>query len=230
MPITKSLAKSISNYNSRQSLGSRLRAKRIAPLLRFIESVSQEHGCVNIIDIGGTDEYWGIVSQDYLEEHKVRITIVNLPGAELPDNYGPFTFIHADGCNLAEFEDSSFHIAHSNSVIEHVGDWSRMVQFSKELKRVAQRYFIQTPNYWFPIEPHFMAPFFHWLPKPARIWLVMKFSLGHWKRASSVDDAVRIVESARLLNKKMFRELFDDSQIVTERLAFLPKSFIAIRE
>lgn len=196
MSLTKSLANKISNYGSQKSLGSRFRARRIAPLFQFIETVSQEHGCVNIIDVGGTKTYWGIISRQYLEEHNVKITIINLPGTILPSDSGPFKFVHADGCNLSDFDNNSFHIAHSNSVIEHVGDWERMVQFSTEFRRVARKYFIQTPSYWFPIEPHFMIPFFHWLPKPIRVWLILNFSLGHWKKATSVDNAVRIVESA----------------------------------
>ena len=230
MSITKLLAKKFTNYDSQQSAGSKLRTKRIAPLLRVIEAISIEYGHANVIDIGGTEQYWGIVPEKYLEKYNVKITIVNLPGAKLPEDHGLFTFIHADGCNLTDIENNSFHIAHSNSVIEHVGDWNQMVKFSNEFKRVAKKYFIQTPNYWFPIEPHCMTPFFHWLPKPIRIWLVMKFSLGHWRKAKSVDDAVRIVESARLLNKKMFHELFNDANISTERLFLLLKSYIAMRE
>lgn len=139
-----------------------------------------------------------------------------------------FEFVQANGCNLETFRDKSYHIGHSNSVLEHVGDWDNMVKFSSELCRVSERQFVQTPNYWFPIEPHCMIPFFHWLPKPVRIRLVMSFSLGHWSKARSVDQAVRIVESARLLNKLMFKELYHEANIITERFMMLPKSFIAI--
>ncbi|MES9902358.1 MAG: methyltransferase domain-containing protein [Sedimenticola sp.] len=197
--------------------------------MKIIEEVSQVHDHVNIIDVGGTELYWKILPQNYLEIHNISITVVNVPGSSLPTNHGRFEFVHADGCNLSEIQDNSFHIAHSNSVIEHVGDWNRMVLFSKELKRIAPRYFIQTPNYWFPIEPHCMTPFFHWLPKPIRILLVMKFSLGNWIKASTVGGAVRKIEGARLLNRKMFCELFDDAQIETEKFAFMPKSFVALR-
>lgn len=229
MSLTSKLAKRLSNYDCQESVGSKLRAKRIAPLLKMIEQVSREHGSVNIIDVGGTEQYWIIVPRQYLDAHNVSITIVNLPGTTMPRDHGPFKFIGADACNLADFDDRSFHIAQSNSVVEHVGDWDRMVQFAKELSRVAGKYFVQTPNYWFPIEPHCMTPFFHWLPKPVRIWLVSNFKLGHWRKAASIDEAVRIVESARLLNKKMLQELFKDARIVTERLFWLPKSIIAIR-
>ena len=229
MSVTKSIAKRLTNYSSPKSFGSKLRTKRIAPLIKMIESVSKDNGHVNIIDIGGTETYWNILPRQIFEEHNLKITIFNLLGSNLPDSHGPFNFIHADGCDLSNFKTNSFHIAHSNSVIEHVGDWRKMTDFSNEFKRVARRYFIQTPNYWFPIEPHCMTPFFHWLPKPIRLWLVSNFQLGYWRKAASIDEAVRIVESARLLNKKMFQALFEDANVLTERIFWIPKSFIAIR-
>ena len=229
MSISGKLTRKLTNYDSNQSIASRLRTKRILPLLSTIESVFNEHGKVNIIDIGGTEAYWNIVPRTFLEAHIVRITIINIPGTMNAKDHGPFRFLEGDGCNLSNFKDGSFHISHSNSVLEHVGDWSRMVEFSKELRRVSQHIFVQTPNYWFPIEPHCMTPFFHWLPKPVRVWLVLHFQLGHWERADSIDKAVRTVESARLLNRKMFHELFNDARIETERFYGLPKSFIAIK-
>ncbi len=230
MSITKLLAKAISNYSSQTSIGSRFRARRIAPLMDLIEELACDNDIIKIIDIGGTAEYWDIVPTEFRDELNVRITIINLPGNPLPKDHGCFTFVHADGCNLSKFENNSFHIAHSNSVIEHVGDWNRMIKFSCELKRVAQKYFVQTPNFWFPVEPHAMTPFFHWLPKSIRVWWVKKSALGHWSKATSTEEAVQIVQSARLLNKKKFHLLFDDAVITTERLFLLPKSFVAIRD
>jgi hypothetical protein len=225
MSTANSVTKKLTNYDSKDSFGSKLRTKRIVPLLRCIEAVFKEKGQVNIIDMGGTENYWRIVPMQYLEDHKVKITIVNIPGANLPESFGPFTFKHGDGCQLTDFADKSFDIAHSNSVIEHVGDWDRMVKFADELKRVANKYYIQTPNYWFPVEPHCMTPFFHWLPKPTRVWLIMNFALGHWQKGRTVDEAVRIDESARLLDRKMFTALFGDGKVTTERFFLLPKSF-----
>ena len=230
MSITGTFAKWFSNYDSQKSVGSRLRARRIAPLLEMMEAVFNENGSVSIIDIGGTEQYWGIVPRQYIDKYKVNITIVNIPGTAMPKDHGPFMFIEADGCDLSGFHDESFHIAHSNSVVEHVGDWGRMVQFSKEVSRVSKKYFVQTPNFWFPLEPHCMTPFFHWLPKPTRVWLVSHFQLGHWGKATSIDEAVRTVESARLLNKKMLQGLFMDANVVTEKLFLMPKSHIAIRK
>lgn len=226
MSITRTLARLFSDYYRPESLVSKLRSKRIAPLLEMVEETHNVYGYVNIIDIGGTEEYWGIVPRDYLRLRNVTITIVNLPDPEMPMDHGPFKFRSGDGCNLFNIGDRSFHIAHSNSVLEHVGDWGRMRKFAKELKRISEKWFIQTPNYWFPIEPHCMVPLFQWLPKPARLWLVLHFQLGHWDRGQTVEEAMYIVESARLLNKKMLQALFPEAQVTTERFFGLPKSFI----
>jgi hypothetical protein len=230
MSIINLLAKKISNYDNPYSIGSRFRTKRAIALLHLIEKNYQDHGSVNIADIGGTEKYWNIIPDDFLEKNYVNITLVNLPGSVFVQNNPRFNYIEADGCDLKQFADKSFHIAHSNSVIEHVGNWNRMVSFAREISRIAFSYFVQTPNFWFPIEPHFMVPFFHWMPKPIQITLVMNFDLGQGKKALSVKEAARTVASIRLLKENEFCELFQDALIEPEFLFCLKKSFVAIKE
>jgi len=229
MGLSRNFAKSVTNNDNPNAFATKLRTKRLSYFLRVVDATFDQYGKVNIIDIGGTKPYWNILPEGLIEEKKIHITIINLPGENQPENSEHFTIVDGDACDLSRFEDKSFHISHSNSVLEHVGDWQKMKAYSNELKRVSERYYIQTPNYWFPVEPHCMTPLFHWLPTPIRISLVMKFNLGHWKKANTVDSAVETVESARLVNKKMFRELYDDAEVVTERLFFFAKSFTGIR-
>lgn len=229
MLFTRIIARRFTDYSNNKSLGVRLRIKRLRPLLAMIETVFLQEGFVNLIDIGGTEQYWNMLPTQYLSDRNVKVTLVNLPQPKMPMAHGPFQFAGADGCDLAEFNDKSFHIAHSNSVIEHVGDCERMAKFAKELSRVSNAYFVQTPNYWFPIEPHCMMPFFHWLPKSFRIWLVLHFQLGHWRQATSITDAEYIVNSARLLSKKQLQSLFPDAYIITERFMGMQKSNIAVK-
>jgi hypothetical protein len=73
-----------------------------------------------------------------------------------------------------------------------------------------------------------MTPLFHWLPKPWRVSLVRRFALGHWPRASTIDEAVEIVESARLLDRRMVEALFPGEPVITERLFLLPKSYMVL--
>lgn len=230
MDLHGKAAAAISDYSNRRSLGSRLRSRRCAPLLEMIDRVWRENGTVSILDVGGTRRYWTILPEGYANSRGVRFTILNTPGGEQQPDDGEFSFVEADGCDLSRYEDGAFDIVHSNSVIEHVGDWSRMLAFANEARRVGRSYFVQTPNFWFPIEPHFMTPFFHWLPFGTRVWLIRNFNLGSWKKARDVDQAVRAVESARLLTRSMVAAAFPDAALQTERLLGLPKSFLAIRQ
>jgi ubiquinone/menaquinone biosynthesis C-methylase UbiE len=163
-----------------------------------------------------------------LKANNVNITVVNFPPPPPPQHYNNelFTLKKGDGCNLSEFGDHSFHIAHSNSVIEHVGNWDKKVMFAKELRRVAKKYYLQTPNYWFPMEPHFMTPFFHWLPKKVRIKLTLWFKLGWFPKAKNYEKARQNVESCSLLTKKELLKLFPDSSLYKEKFICWTKSLI----
>jgi hypothetical protein len=228
MLLSSALAKKLTNYDSPGSVGSRLRARRSGPLLSLIKAAHLEHGRVDIVDIGGTERYWKILPPSALTTYDVRVTIVNLARSPEPDTER-FTFLEGDGCDLARLRDRSFHIAHSNSVIEHVGNWSRMRRFAGEISRLAPRYFVQTPNYWFFLEPHCMTPFFHWLPEPTRVFLVSSVALGNWSRGRTLEESVRMVESVRLLSRRMMSALFPDASILTERLMLMSKSLLAVR-
>jgi hypothetical protein len=229
MSITKTIAKRISNYNDLNSFGSRMRKRRSQLLLPMILEVFREKGKVEIIDVGGTRTYWNIIPVDLLRAQNVKITIVNFPDTEMSFDDPIFSFVAGDGRNLSNFDDNAFDIAHSNSVLEHVGNWEDMRRFAGEIARVGRKYFVQTPSFWFPIEPHCMVPFFHWLPTSIRIQLVLRFELGNWKKATNLSEAKRIVESAQLLTIKKMRAIFSDAIIHTEWLLF-PKSHIAIRK
>jgi hypothetical protein len=125
----------------------------------------------------------------------------------------------ADG-TLLPFDDDEFDVAFSNSVIEHV---PRHLQaaFAAEIRRVARRYFVQTPNRYFPLEPHYQVPFFQFMPERTQRALNRRFDLGwqargHW-------------EEIRLLSSRDLKRLFPDGQVYRERILGLPKSLLAVR-
>jgi hypothetical protein len=105
-------------------------------------------------------------------------------------------------------------------VIEHV-PLELQPAFAAEVGRVAKRYFVQTPNRYFPIEPHYQLPLFQFLPERARRALNRRFTLGwqgkgHW-------------EEINLLSAGDMRRLFPDAEIKRERLLGLTKSLMAVR-
>ena len=100
---------------------------------------------------------------------------------------------------------------------------------AKEIRRTAIEYYVQTPYLWFPVEPHFRAPFFAWLPEQVRARILMRFDLGYIGRAATLDQAMTDVQSINLLDLAQMRALFPDSEIRFERALGLPKSLIATR-
>lgn len=223
------LAESFENYDDPSSLGTKMRVKRFSAFRQLVQSVYEERGSVRVLDIGGTQRYWRhLIDTPTLKSLNCTITIVNI-NQDLAEPTEPqFHLKRADGTQLP-FEDGAFDIVHSNSVIEHVGDWVNMKRFAAEARRLGKHYFIQTPHFWFPYEPHFLCPIFHWLPKPVRVNLVMRFSLGPAGRIADVSEAVEYVDSARLLNRRMYKALFPDAEISTERFLLMPKSMVAMR-
>jgi hypothetical protein len=225
------LTKRLTDYTDPRSFGSRMRQRRMQGLVDLVRAAHARRGTVSILDLGGTAAYWRAFPAEVLDACDVRVTLLNLPDSEVqPVALSPrFIAVEGDACRLDGYPDRSVDIVHSNSVLEHVGGWRPMEAFAHEVRRVGRAYFVQTPNFWFPMEPHFMTPGFQWLPKPVRVWLVQRAALGHLERQRSVSDAVRLVESIDLVDRAMFRSLFPDADHVTERFLGLPKSLLAIR-
>lgn len=220
----------LTDYDDPRSFGSRIRARRIVHLSKLIDAAHSLNGSVRVLDIGGRENYWKLLPREFLESRGVHVTVVNLPSDLRTSNDAMFTHIAADACDLHIFGDHSFDIAHSNSVIEHVGSWENMKRFAREANRLAPFIYMQTPYYWFPVEPHFIKPFHHWLPYPLRVSVSMKFQMGNHRKARNLDEAMEMVQAEPvLLDRRMFRFLFPDSSMLTERFLLFPKSLIAWR-
>ena len=213
-------------YDDQNTLGSRLRRRRLAMFLEMIAAVSGRHGRCRILDLGGRRSYWRAAPPGFLQAHRCTVTLSNLE--DQPDGDDIFSTIREDACALA-YPDASFDLVHSNSVIEHVGGWARMRSFADQTRRVAPGYFIQTPDYWFPYEPHYGTPFFALMPRPLQLRLLMSRPCGFFPKAKSLDEAIRCLEATQLLTRRMMAELFPDAEIVHERVGGLSKSLIAVR-
>ena len=125
----------------------------------------------------------------------------------------------ADGTRLP-YEDGEFPLAFSSSVIEHVPK-ELQAAFASEIRRVSERYYVQTPNRWFPIEPHYQFPFFQFFPERLQRWLNSRFTLG-WRKKGSWEEA-------NLLSAGDLRRLFPDGEIHREKLLGLTKSLMVVR-
>lgn len=206
--------------NSRYSLARRMRSRRFDFFLGLLSGLPPP---ISILDVGGTQDFWE--SMGFVDPEACRITILNVQ-APAPRHSNMET-VEGDACQMNGFEDGRFDVVFSNSVIEHVGDTERQEAMAGEVRRVGKRYFVQTPNLYFPIEPHFMFPFFQFLPIPVRGWLLRNLSLSWGGRIHDPGAACEAARSVRLLGLSRFRAMFPEAQIYRENVLGLSKSFVA---
>ena len=204
----------------------RFRQRRVKAFLAICDEILAVQGRCRVLDLGGAADYW-LGLEALWQDRPLHFTIVNLYPEKTPD--ARFTAIVGDACSLVDIADDSFDVVHSNSVIEHVGSWQNKVRMAAEIRRAAPRYYVQTPNYWFPIEPHLRTPLIHWLPRPWQRSLVMGSAHGFFPKAGTLDEADRILSDSSLLDATEMTALFPDARIERERFAGLVKSLIAIR-
>lgn len=208
------------NIHDPLSMASRLRARRFQVFEALIAGFPRP---LNILDIGGTREFWA--AQGWIGREDVHITTVNLSGPEVVE--ANFEARVGDATDLSEIADNQFDIAFSNSVIEHLFTFDKQKKMAEETRRVAKAYWVQTPNYWFPIEPHFLMPGWQWLPRELRIAIVRRFRCGWEGPYPEIKEATRAVDSIRLLSGGELRELFPGARIWKEKFGGLTKSLVA---
>lgn len=171
-----------------------------------------------ILDVGGASYTWAGTGLE------ANVTILNV---RLPENCpDPFRWIAGDACDMSMFGDSAFDIVFSNSVIEHVGNISRQRRMADEVRRVGPKYWVQTPNRHFPIEVHFLFPFFQYLPSRVRIAIAKVWPFSFSKALGL--DPVFEAEHIWLLTYRQMHALFPDALIHREMLLGLTKSLIAV--
>jgi hypothetical protein len=176
----------------------------------------------SILDVGGTPLNWELAATPG------RVTLLNLraePDVELPPNV---EVVEGDGRALP-YEDHSFDIAYSNSVIEHLGDRESQRRFAAELRRVGRSVWVQTPARTFPVEAHFLTPGYQFLPRRWQRRLARNASLWGLLARPSPARVDQMVGELRLLSAREMRALFPDCDILRERWLGLTKSYIAVR-
>lgn len=178
-----------------------------------------------VLDVGGNPLIWATLPPGA----RPQVVYLNLPRAAEPED-GVSSWVFADGRQLP-FADKSFDLVFSNSVIEHVGSLAAQKQFADEIQRVGRAHWVQTPNRWFPVEPHLLTPLIHWLPRSWQRVLVPRVSV--WALTAEVDQLQRqymldhYLNDIRLLTARELVSLFPESRLIRERALGWTKSFVA---
>jgi hypothetical protein len=180
---------------------------------------------VRILDIGGTNSFWE--QRGWTGRPDVEVVLVNLEAEpRLHENIEPRA---GDATCLSEFADRSFDVVFSNSVIEHLQTRERQAAMAAEVRRLAPVYWVQTPNFWFPVEPHFLTPAWHWLPVRVRVALLRRRRWGWRGPCPDPDRAEELVREVRLMRGREVERVFPDATLVRERIGPFVKSFVAVR-
>jgi hypothetical protein len=213
------------NHEKNDSFVNKLRRKRFQLLQNSIEKLLQRDTKFKIIDLGGDVNYW---VQLNWQQPTIETTLLNLYDNKIDDTLKS-NFISIKGNALeAPFVDKSFDLVFSNSVIEHVGSYENQIKFADEVRRLSDRYIVQTPSLWFPLEPHSLIPLFQFIPHSIRAILIMLFNINYFPKAKTYSEALVTSRTTLMFTKKRFKELFPEADIQVEKLFGIPKSYTAV--
>ncbi|EWM11130.1 class I SAM-dependent methyltransferase [Kutzneria sp. 744] len=216
MSMSRTIQRVLTDPNNPGSLSARARAKRWNELTRRFPSLAS----MRVLDLGGLPDFWRQSSI-----RPAHVTTVNLVPAQAPEPW--VDHVVGDACAPEGLSGKEFDLVVSNSLLEHVGGYSRRRQLADVIHGHSDRHWVQTPYRYFPIEPHWAFPGLQFLPVPARAAAVRLWPLGHAAipgRAESTDAVL----ATELLSLTEMRLLFPDSDIWHERAAGLTKSLVAV--
>ena len=201
------------------------RKRRNKLLTDLIDRVAERLGRpLRILDVGGRAGFWDTVETQNIE----KITLANIEAIELSGKRSRFVMegVRADALDLSKFAGGQFDVVVSNSMIEHLGTWKNMKLCARQLRSVAARGYVQTPSFWFPVEQHFMIPFFHWLPNQIRVILLPYLPRAGYDDTRSIDTVREYIEEINLLTGREMTFLFPDARTVKEKLLLFTKSYV----
>ena len=214
------------NHEKSDSFVNKLRRKRFQLLQKSIENLVHPEKKFTVIDLGGDVNYW---QQLNWQLPNVHTTLLNLYENKINDTLKA-NFISIQGNALeAPFESKSFDLVFSNSVIEHVGSYENQQKFANEVRRLSDKYIVQTPSLWFPLEPHSLIPLFQFIPHSIRALLIMVFDINYFPKAKSYKEALETSKTTLMFTKKRFKKLFPEADIQVEKLFGIPKSYTAVK-
>jgi hypothetical protein len=174
---------------------------------------------MRILNIGASGTGIGLPEQlESFYEHRSQIIGGGISFDDVQDYRNSFPGVQAvvfDGCALP-FADKSFDIVYSNAVLEHLPGYGLVERFAAEVQRVGNGWFITTPNFWYPFDPHYHLPFVQLLPETTQRSLVRRLGKTPY-------------DHLHLLTAKQLRRLFPAGKVVSSRVTFYPETLIAYR-
>lgn len=207
--------KSVASY-SPDSLSAHLRRRRWERFARAFPDLADMH----VLDVGGDARSWRIAGL-----RPAHVTLLNVTAQEVTEDW--MTSVVGDACDMPSGL-PTVDVVYSNSVIEHVGGHWRRQRFGKGIRGAADRYWVQTPYRYFPIEPHFLAPGLQHLPRAVQAQIVIRWPIGNYAMVRDRATALRRLMGIELLSRSELAAYFPSATIERERFLGLTKSLIAV--
>ncbi|MDN3687152.1 class I SAM-dependent methyltransferase [Cyclobacterium jeungdonense] len=204
-----------------RSIGGRFRQRRFKFFEQCFTETFGDQEKIKILDVGGTESFWA--NHAFIQPDRISITLLNLEKetTQLPHVQS----MAGTATDLSQFEDQSFDLVFSNSVIEHLFTYTNQVKMAHEIRRVGKNYFVQTPNKFFFLEPHYALPFFQFFPSSLAFFILTRTKFSRMQKWDP-DFAKGYLNEIRLLSLSEMKNLFPESDIYYEKILGLNKSFV----
>lgn len=182
-----------------------------------------------VLDVGAEIDPDGTADLQLIDSYpwKKNITAVNLSREHILKIRKCYPEIDAqvgDACKLP-WPDKYFDAVYSNAVIEHVGGFDNQKRMAAEVMRVGKRWFVATPNRWYPFEFHLRLPLVTWLPRHGYLWAGRIVSYNHVRKKYVFGAEC---SGIRLMTAKELKQCFPGSKIVRQRVTFMAETLIAV--
>lgn len=182
-----------------------------------------------ILDVGAQIALSDQADPQLIDSYRWRgnisaVNILERHTREIKDRFPEVDARTADARRLP-WPDKYFDIVYSNAVIEHVGNLEDQRTMASEVMRVGRRWFVTTPNRWYPFEFHLRLPLVTWLPGQAYLRIGRIYSYNHMigKYVSGLECS-----DLRLMTARELRGCFPDSRIIPLRVTFMAETLIAV--
>ena len=164
------------------------------------------------LEIGGPTFYMSEITNRFHEYIVINMD-VNYFNSNIVAYSKPYQLVFGDGCHLP-FKNNSIDYIFGNAVLEHVPRELRQ-DFAGEVKRVCRKgYFFANDNHWFPLDPHYLVPFYQFLPHKFKR-RISRYVSFKWMPKGTYDEI-------NLLTIKEYRKLFPGATYQVLRFPFSP--------
>lgn len=197
--------------------------------LELFERVMKPTAQTKVLDVGAEINPNGDRGLQLIDSYpwKSKVFAINTSAEHIKlikKHYPEIEAIVGDALDLP-WPDKYFDAVYCNAVIEHLGDFKNQKKMAAEIMRVGKRWFVTTPNRWFPFEFHLRLPFVTWLPGHSYLWVGRIISYNHVRKKYMFGIKH---DGLRLLTARKLKLCFPNSKIIKQRVTFMAETLIAV--